>query len=199
MQLDDPDDPPTALSDRAIENISFIRRTMEASGTFTAVSGAGGVAMGVIALLAALWASRFPAPEARILVWVGAAFLSAAVSGYAIVCKARHRKESALTGPARKFVLNFMPAIAAGAALTVALYEVGLTGLLPGVWLLLYGTGVVTGGAFSVRVVPAMGVAFMALGVAALAAPQWGGTLMILGFGGLHIVFGGIIAWRYGG
>jgi hypothetical protein len=199
LRLDDPDDPPAALSDRAIENISFIRRTMEASGTFTAVSGAGGVAMGVIALLAASYASRFPDPEVRMRVWVGAAVVSAAVSGYAIIRKARHRKESTLTGAGRKFVLNFMPAIAAGTALTVALNGAGLTTLLPGIWLLLYGTGVVTGGAFSVRVVPAMGVAFMALGVAALAAPQWGDTLMILGFGGLHIVFGAIIAWRYGG
>jgi len=199
LRLDDSPTPPTALSDRAIENLSFIRRTMEASGTFTSVSGRGVMGMGVLALLAAAYASRFPGLEARLLIWAGAAVLSGAVSGYAIVRKARHRKESALSGPGRKFVLNFMPSIAAGGALTVALLAAGLPDLLPGTWLLLYGTGVVTGGAFSVRVVPAMGLAFMALGALGLAVPLWGPALMAVGFGGLHLAFGAIIARRYGG
>jgi hypothetical protein len=132
-------------------------------------------------------------------VWAGAAVLSAGVSGYAIVRKARHRRESALSGPGRKFVLNFMPAIVAGGALTAALMSAGMPQLLAGTWLLLYGTGIVTGGAFSVRVVPAMGLAFMALGIVALGLPQWGPALMAVGFGGLHLAFGAIIAWRYGG
>jgi len=199
LRLDDAPPAPTSLSDRAIENLSFIRRTMEASGTFTSVSGAGVMGMGVLALVAAAYASRAPFPEAGLRIWAGAAGLSAAVSGYAIVRKARHRKESALSGPGRKFVLNFMPAIAAGGALTAALLAAGLPGLLPGTWLLLYGTGVVTGGAFSVRVIPAMGLAFMALGILALAVPETGQTLMVVGFGGLHLGFGAIIAWRYGG
>jgi hypothetical protein len=199
LRLDEPPAPPTALSDRAIENLSFIRRTMEASGTFTAVSGAGVMGMGMLAFVAAAYASRFPSPEARLWIWAGAAVLSGAVSGYAIVRKAGHRKESALSGPGRKFVLNFMPSIAAGGALTLALLAAGLPELLPGTWLLLYGTGIVTGGAFSVRVVPAMGLAFMALGVLGLAVPGWGQALMAVGFGGLHLAFGAIIAWRYGG
>lgn len=189
----------TALSDRAIEDLSFIRRTMEASGTFTAVSGLGVMTMGAMAIAAAAYASRFPFPGAGIRIWAGTAALSAAVGGYAIVRKARHRRESALSGPGRKFLLNFMPAVIAGAALTWALLAAGVSSLLPGVWLLLYGTGVVTGGAFSVRVLPAMGLAFMTLGVVALAVPAWGQVLMAVGFGGLHLAFGALIAWRYGG
>ena len=199
LRIDDTPAPPTALSDRAIENLSFIRRTMEASGTFTAVSGAGVMAMGLLALGAASLATRFPTPVGRLTVWAGAAALSAGVSGYAIVRKARHRRESALSAPGRKFVLNFMPAIVAGGALTGALMSAGMPQLLPGTWLLMYGTGIVTGGAFSVRVVPTMGLAFMALGILALALPEWGPALMAAGFGGLHLGFGAIIAWRYGG
>ena len=199
LKLDEGGAAPTALSDRAIENLSFIRRTMEASSTFTAVSGTGVMGMGVLALVAAAYASRFPFPEGQLKIWAGAAILSAAVSGYAIVRKARNRRESTLSGPGRKFVLNFMPSIVAGGALTVALLAAGLPELLPGTWLLLYGTGVVTGGAFSVRVVPAMGLALMALGILGLAVPGWGQTLMAVGFGGLHLAFGAIIAWRYGG
>jgi hypothetical protein len=197
-----PDDSGTeamALSDRAIENLSFIRRTMEASGTFTAVSGTGGITMGLVAIGAGAFAARFPTPEARLRVWMGAAVIAAGVAGLAIARKARRRREATLTGPGRKFALNFMPAIAAGAVLTVVLLQTGQTGLIPGTWLLLYGTGVFTGGAFSVRVVPAMGLAFMALGILAFAVPAWNDTLLVVGFGGLHIAFGAIIAWRYGG
>ncbi len=199
LRPDDRVEESVALSDRAIENLSFIRRTMEASGTFTAVSGAAGVAMGLIALAAAGYASRFPSLETRLLVWLGAAVVAAAVAGVAIVRKARRRRESALTGPGRKFALNFMPAIGAGAVLTTVLFGTDAMELIPGTWLLLYGTGVFTGGAFSVRVVPAMGMAFMLLGVIAFLVPDWSEAMLAVGFGGLHIVFGAIIAWRYGG
>ena len=71
---------------------------------------------------------------------------------------------------------------------------------LPGCWLLLYGVSGATGGALSVRVVPVMGVLFMALGVAAFIAPSgWGNIFMAAGFGGLHIIFGATIARHYGG
>jgi len=59
---------------------------------------------------------------------------------------------------------------------------------------------VVTGGAFSVRIVPAMGFAFMALGTVALLGPMiWSDWLLMAGFGGLHVLFGAIIGARYGG
>ncbi|MEK6253661.1 MAG: hypothetical protein N2B05_03090, partial [Gemmatimonadales bacterium] len=199
LRLEEDPAAPTALSDRAIENLSFIRRTMEASGTFTAVSGLGTMAMGALAVGAGVLASRVPFAEEGLRIWAGTAVLSSVVGGYALVRKARRRQESTLSGPGRKFLLNFMPAVIAGAALTGALAGAGLMALLPGMWLLLYGTGVVTGGAFSVRVVPAMGLAFMAMGILGLAIPTWGQTLMVVGFGGLHLAFGAIIAWRYGG
>ena len=71
---------------------------------------------------------------------------------------------------------------------------------LPGCWLLLYGAAAATGGAFSVRIVPILGLCFMALGVVAFAVPAaWGHWFMAAGFGGLHIGFGLVIARKYGG
>jgi hypothetical protein len=191
--------PEPALHTRAMDNLSFIRSTMERATAFTAVPGWGGVAMGATALGATLLAHGRPTAE-WLGVWLSASVLALGIGGCTMAFKARRGGTSVLSYSGRRFVLSYVPPLAVGALLTLVLVRAGLYGALPGTWLLLYGTGVVTGGAFSVRVVPLMGFCFMALGaVALLVPPVWGEWLMAAGFGGLHIIFGLIIARRYGG
>lgn len=191
---------PPAIHSRALEHLEYIRDTMEGAAAFTAVPGWGGVAMGITALAAALLASRQTDTPQWLGVWVGEAILSMLVAGWAMLRKASRGGTPLLSRPGRKFALSFCPPILAGALLTAALYSAGLTGLLPGTWLLLYGTAIVNGGAFSVKIVPAMGACFMILGAAALLAPyRFADAFMAAGFGGLHLIFGWIIARRYGG
>ncbi len=199
-KLREADQRPLALHDRAMDNLRFIRETMERSASFTAVSGWGGIVMGLIALLASLAARSVRSDTAWLGVWMGAALFSFSVAVVAMARKARAAGMPLLSGPGRKFAWNVTPPLVVGGLLTLALFEAGATELLPGTWLLLYGTGVVTGGAFSVRIVPLMGLAFMLTGVAALFGPAgWGDAFMAAGFGGLHILFG-IVIWRkYGG
>src|SRR3954468_7487455 len=188
-----------ALHARAMDNLSFIRSTMERATAFTAVPGWGGVAMGVTALAATALAQGLP-PAEWLGVWLGASALALTIGGSTMALKARRAGTSVLSYSGRRFVLSYVPPLAVGALLTFVLVRAGRYAALPGTWLLLYGTGVVTGGAFSVRVVPIMGLCFMALGAIALLAPAaWGEGLMATGFGGLHILFGLIIARRYGG
>jgi hypothetical protein len=105
-----------------------------------------------------------------------------------------------LSGPGRKFVLSFSPPILVGALITIVLFRGGLVGAIPGMWLLLYGTAVVAGGAFSVKIVPVMGICFMLAGTLALFTPSaWNDWIMAGAFGGLHIGFGIPIARRHGG
>jgi len=185
---------------RAMDNLRFIRETMEAAGTFTAVSGWGQVVIGLTAILAAIIADRFAGTAEWVLVWAAEAFLALLVSVWFMYNKARLASLPLLTGSARKLLFSFSPVFAVGMVVTVALMERSLYGLLPGIWMLLYGTAVVAAGAFSVRIVPVMGAAFIVVGAAALFAPvAWGIALMIAGFGVLHIVFGIIIARRHGG
>jgi len=191
---------PAALDAHAMDNLRFIRETMESATSFTAVPGWGGVLMGITALLATVVASRRPGLEWWLVTWVAEALGAFAVGAVAILRKARRAQTPVLSRPGRKFVLSLSPPIFAGAVLTVVVYRAGLAGLLPGIWLLLYGAGVVTGGAFSVRVVPMMGLCFMLTGAIALFCPAaWGNWFMAAGFGGLHLIFGIIIARRYGG
>ena len=193
-------DDPLALEARAMDNLRYIRKTMEGASSFTAVPGWGGMLMGVTALVAAFIASLQPTAALWLGVWIVEAAVSCLIGAVSMLQKARKAETPLLSQPGRRFALSLAPPFVAGALLTLVLFRAGSVAVLPGLWLLLYGAGVVTGGAFSVRVVPAMGVAFMVLGAAALFTPAaWGDLYMAVGFGGLHLIFGAIIAWRYGG
>jgi hypothetical protein len=191
---------PHALHDRAMDNLRYIRETMERSASFTHVSGAGGVVMGLLALSVAFASAGLPLGPAWLGLWMGTAGVSLGLSTILMARKSRAAGTTLLTGAGRKFLWNLIPALFAGVLLTAALARTGTYELLPGVWLLLYGVAVVTGGSYSVRPVPVMGTAFMALGGAALVSPAtWGTVYMAAGFGLLHIGFGAVIWRRHGG
>ena len=191
---------PLELHAHAMDNLRYIRRTIERAGSFTAVPGIGGMLMGSTALAAAWMADRRTGSERWLAVWVLEALLAFVIGIAAAAVKSRRVKIPLLSGPGRKFIAGFTPAMLAGAVLTAVLYRAELAAYLPGVWLLLYGAGVVSGGGASVRVVPLMGACFMAAGTLGLLLPQSSGDIVLAaGFGGLHIVFGTIIAVKYGG
>jgi len=191
---------PVRLEDHASDHLAFIRDTMARASSFTAVPGWGGVAMGVTAIAASFVAARQLTPRAWFAVWISEAGLAAAIGVATMLLKARSAGESLWRGAGRQFAFSFAPPLIVGAILTPVLHAARLTDRLPAMWLLLYGAAVITGGAFSVRVVPIMGVAFMTLGGLALLAPAgWGDGFMALGFGGLQIAFGVFIARRHGG
>ena len=193
-------DEPPALHDRAMDNLRFIREAMERASSFTAVPGWGQVAIGVTALFAALVASQQNTFADWLVVWLVEAVVSLAIAGWTMYRKAHASDTPLLSQPGRKLIINLSPPVFVGALLTIVFYRAGLTGSLPGLWLLLYGTGVVTGGAFSVRPVPVMGLCFMFVGAGALFCPAaWGNIFMAAGFGLLHVIFGFHIARNYGG
>ncbi len=188
------------LHAHAMDNLRYIRETMERAGSFTAVPGWGGVAMGLTAVGTGIAASQIESADRVLLVWIVAGIVALIVGLVSMFLKARRLASPVMSTPSRKFVLSFAPALLAGALLTVALMRVGAISLIPGTWLILYGTAVVAGGAFSVRLVPAMGLCFMAAGAAALfSPPEWGNWFLTGAFGGLHMIFGVVIARRHGG
>jgi len=173
---------------------------MASAAEFTAVPGWGGVAMGITAMAAALVASRQATPRAWLIVWLIEAFVAVAIAAPAAATKAHRANSRLFSGPGRKFLLSFAPPIVVGGLLTYILFQAGVLSALPGIWLLLYGTAIVTGGAFSVRVVPVMGLCLMSLGVVALFAPAaWGDIFMAAGFGIVHVGFDWWIARHFGG
>jgi hypothetical protein len=195
-----PADEPPALHDRAMDNLQFIRDTMERAAAFTAVPGWGGVAIGITALGATWLARQQSTFDGWMTVWFGEAAIALALSAWAVRQKSLRAGIPFMSGPGRRFALNFAPPMLVGGILTLVLHRAGLVAAIPGVWLLLYGTGIVAGGAFSVPVVPVHGLLLMVTGTVALLGPaEWRDFLMAFGFGALHITFGYVIARRYGG
>ena len=195
-----PQPEPPALHERAMDNLRYIRETMERSTAFTAISGWGEVLIGATALIASILAAIQPTFRGWLAVWVAEGFISILIAGWSMDRKARAVNMPLMSGPGRKAVFSLSPPIIAGALMTVFLVRARQTNAIPGAWLLLYGTGVVTGGMFSVPAVPIMGLCFMGLGALALFAPaSFADWFMAAGFGVLHVIFGVIIARKYGG
>ena len=195
-----PDPAASDLVPNLAEDLRYIRDTMERSAAFTAVSGWGQVLLGFTALAAAALAARQVSPFTWLRIWLAEGILAVAIGLLFCTWKANRRGLPLFSGPARKVALGLAPPLVAGAFLTFLLFRAGLQSALPATWPLLYGAGIMTGGSFSVRIVPVMGVCFMLLGGLSVLAPiAWGNWFLAAGFGGLHILFGLLIARRHGG
>ena len=191
---------PVAMHTHAMDNLRFIRSTMESSTSFTSVPGLGGVVVGLTGLFAGVLAALPAFAADWLVIWVVAATVALVQGGLFMAKKARGEGVSLWRGVARRFFFSVTPPLVAASVLTVVLAGSAAARVIPGLWLFMYGSAVISGGTYSVRPVPIMGVCFMTLGLVALVAPEsWANGLLTLGFGGLHIVFGAIIARRYGG
>ena len=189
-----------ALNERAMESLEFIRTTMARSAPFTAVSGRGGIAMGVLALLAATLGRSTSSDDQWLMTWIGSAAAAVPMGFVLMRAKARRYELALWSAAGRRFAQGFVPAIAAGAVLTFALVRIDAIEVVPAAWLLLYGAGVLAGSSSSVPVLAWLGALFMVLGCASLVTPAaWRDLWLGAGFGVLQIVFGIYIARNHGG
>jgi len=188
------------MHEHALSNLRYIREAMERASAFTSIPGWGGAAVGITALAAAALAQPIAGTRRWLLIWLAEAVLAALIASVTMFRKARVANVSFRGAASRRFFSSYFAPIAAAAALTYLLGHAGRYELLPPMWLLLYGASFISSGAYSIPVVPVMGICYMILGIAAcFAAPPIGNILMGAGFGGLHLIFGVVIARRYGG
>lgn len=193
-------DEPVNIGDRAMDNVRFIREMMERSTSFTAVPGYGGILMGVTAVVAAYIANTQVYLRDSLITWLIEACLAFAIGLLAMWQKSKIAGQSLFSTPAKKFAFGFTPPLVAGFVITLGLWKYEHYYVMPAVCMVTYGAAVICGGAFSVRAVPVMGWLFIACGALAFALPSnYGNLMMAASFGALHILFGAIIARRYGG
>jgi hypothetical protein len=192
--------PPTPIDSGAVENLRYIRSTIEAAHTFTTVPGKGCIAMGITALAAVAIESIPPLAVHWLAVWVGAAIVACGSALWFMEQKARAQGLSLRRAVAKRFFMTLAPAFIAGAILTTALAGQVDRELVTGMWLLLYGAGLAACGLFAIPAVFTAGLAFMALGTATLWLPPGSAHIVLaLGFGGIHLALGTTIVRHHGG
>ena len=195
----------TTLHLHAMDNISYIRATMDRSSQFTDVPGWGLVIVGVLATLGSYIATLHLTTYWWVNTWITIGVISMGIGVVAMRLKANKVKAKLFSAPGRRFLLCFAPTIVAGMALTDLIFWE----LLPGMWLLMYGLAVMTAGVFSKPIVPFLGLPFFTLGIITMQLPDLFTPLigtyttadlfMVMGFGVCHIIYGLIIALRHGG
>jgi hypothetical protein len=182
------------LDMHAIATLRHIRAAMDGAGS-VAIPGSAGIAMGVIGL-AAGGLSLLPNFASHwLLIWLVAAPIASMV-GALLLTRSGSIATFAATGtPGRKLAFGLLPSLFAGAVMTAVLCKIARIDAIPGTWLLLYGCALVSASVSTTVIVAWMGVYFAGLGVLALASPvTFHVPLLTAGFGGLHIVFGILIA-----
>ncbi len=191
---------PAPMHEHALNNLRYIREAMERASAFTSIPGWGGVVIGLTAFGAAVLAHPYAGTRRWLLTWLAEAVVAGLIALVTMFIKAQRAGVSYRAGPSRRFFISYFAPVVAGAALTYVLGSAGWYAALPAAWLLLYGASFVSSGAFSIPVVPVMGLCYMILGLAAcFVDPPAGNVLVGAGFGGLHVIFGLVIARRYGG
>lgn len=191
---------PAPMHEHALSNLRYIREAMERATAFTSIPGWGGVIIGITAITTAVLAHPYAGTRRWLFTWLAEAVVAGVLALITMLLKARRAGVSFRGGPARRFFITYFAPIVAAAALTAVLGHSGIYAPLPALWLLLYGASFISSGAYSIPVVPVMGACYMLLGlIACFVPPPVGNALVGAGFGGLHVVFGFIIARRYGG
>ncbi len=191
---------PVDIQQQARDNLHFIRSAMERAERVSAVSGIGLMAMAITALVAMGVSATSEEFTRQLMVWIGTAFIAGTVGAIACAFKARRNGIAFFADPGRRFLLCLIPALLVGVVLTAQLLPGTEAGLLPGVWMMLYGAGVLAAGTYAVPPVMHMGGGFLIAGVFAQALPEsWANVMLGLSFGGLHLVFGYQVFRHHGG
>lgn len=190
-------EPPIAIESRALGTLDYIRASIDSSSSLD-VPGMAGIVMGSIGILATIVVSRPRWTPHWLSIWLTAAALAFVLGGVLVARQITSRGRTRYLGPARKFLLCVCPSLIAGAVLTTVFVASGMTGFIPGMWLLLYGCAVLSASTVTVagvaRLLCIMGASFVALGSMAFALPAAMHTALLgLGFGVLHILFGILI------
>jgi hypothetical protein len=190
---------PVRIDDHAFANLRFIRETLERAGSFTSIPGWGGFAIGWTAVVTSIVAARLVEMQ-WLEVWLADAVIASLIAIITMVRKAKRAGVTLTSAAGRRFFVSYFAPIASAGVITAMLLRAQWYEAMPAVWLLSYGASFISSGAYSIRVVPQLGICFMLLGAAAAFVPfATANALLGIGFGGLHIIYGFMIARNYGG
>lgn len=195
-----------------LEDLREIRQMMRKSTLFLSLSGLSGVLAGVYALMGAagvyvllqhhynyypyvyIESKTFKAIIAIALAVLVASILTAYLFS---VRKAKRNGESLVTPTAKRALYNFMIPLFTGGLLSVLLIKNEYYGLLAPMTLIFYGLTCVNVSKYTFGDVHYLGITEIILGLLAVYFPGYGLLFWTLGFGVCHILYGGIMHFKY--
>ena len=161
---------------KALGDISTIRRQMARSTEFRGYGPATLASTGLFALLAAGSQARWlPDPAKHISVylsiWIWTAVLSGALIGTQMYTRTRRIHSGLADEMIRMAVEQFLPSVGAGALITIVLirYVPGAVWMLPGIWQVIFSLGVFSSCRFLPLPMVAAGVWYLLTGLVCIA------------------------------
>lgn len=192
-----------------IQDIAEIRSMMERSSKFLSLSGWAGILAGVYALFGAWVANSLLGfqPDTifysyldltNILLTAGGVLVLALVTALLDSRrKAQKSEESAWNSTSKRLLASMAVPLFTGGLVIILLLQYGLLGLMAPFSLIFYGLAMYNAGFYSIREVRLMGFAQMILGLLNLGFIETGLLFWAIGFGGIHIVYGIYMHFRY--
>ncbi|MDO8365763.1 MAG: hypothetical protein Q7T20_03120 [Saprospiraceae bacterium] len=211
-------------SQQHLEHLAEMRSLMERSTRFLSLSGLSGVWAGCCALLGAFFVRNYLEAQylgeyevndlfydrrgaasysglgyELTLVLMALAVLFAALAGgwYFTARKARMRGERVWEASSRRLLWALLVPLATGGVFCLALLYWNLIAFLAPATLIFYGLALVNGSKYTLGDVGSLGLIQIGLGLTGMFFPGRGLELWATGFGVLHILYGGLMYYKY--
>ena len=202
---------------QTLETLQDIKRIMERSSRFISLSGLSGIAAGICALIGAWFASKEFAPyyydydkrgedagddfqqlKFRLLI-IALAVLAAALTSafYFTWRKAKHNKLPIWDLTSKRLTINLLIPLVAGGLFILAMYQYNEWIFIAPACLIFYGLALVNASKYTLTDVKYLGLFQILLGLINTQFVGYGLYFWAAGFGGLHIIYGFVMWWKY--
>jgi hypothetical protein len=200
-----------------LDALTDIRRIMERSSRFISLSGLSGISAGISGLIGAFlahnWLTAYYARweatgvyneadyaslKYRLIILGLAVMALALVAGFFFTWrKARRNNLPIWDLTARKVLVNVAIPLGAGGAFIAGLLYNHAEGLVAPACLVFYGLALINASKYTLPDVRYLGVCETILGIVNLFFLRKGLYFWAVGFGWLHIIYGGLMWWKY--
>ena len=202
-------------NEKYLKDISEIKNIMDKSSRFISLSGLSGILAGIYALVGAWFAYKtiyfdtstlgnyrnlvisFEAIEK--LFFIATAVLVSSIITAVVLSmrKAKKSNESFWNATSKRLLINFMIPLASGGFFIIFLIEKEMFGLVAPLTLLFYGLACVNASKYTIGDIRYMGITMILLGLLSTWFLGYGLLFWALGFGICHIVYGGMMYFKY--
>jgi uncharacterized membrane protein YgdD (TMEM256/DUF423 family) len=193
-----------------LKDIQDIKQMMSQSTQFISLSGLSGILAGIYALIGAFYVNylienhqgyyiTLESYTFELIVLTAFVVLVASlVTAYIMtVNKSKKLGENMWNTSSKRLLINFAIPLFTGGIFALLLLRHGYYGLIAPITLLFYGLACVNASKYTLRDVRYLGITEIILGLLAVEFSGYGLYFWVLGFGVCHILYGGMMHYKY--